>query len=45
MIENREALANLLVSENVLEMHEGKSGIWRGDEFISFYDLLEKLND
>lgn len=45
MIEQREALAHLLIEENVLKMHEGKSGFWRGDEFISFYDLLEKLND
>lgn len=43
-IQIREELATLLVKENVLEMHEGVSGFWRGDEFISFYDLLEKLN-
>ena len=44
MIIDREALATMLLKENVLEMHDGKSGFWRGEDFISFYELLETLN-
>jgi hypothetical protein len=41
---DREALATLLVRENVLQTYNGITGFWRGDEFISFYDILEELN-
>ena len=36
----RETLARRLVAEGVLEVYEDVTGFWRGDEFISFYDLI-----
>lgn len=44
MLEIREALAALLVRENLLESINGVTGFWRGEEFVSFYTLLEELN-
>lgn len=38
----REYIAHILLKENVLESHGDRVGFWRGDEFISFYDLLDQ---
>jgi hypothetical protein len=41
IINNREYLARLLTDAGLLEIRNDVSGFWRGEEFVSFYDVLE----
>jgi hypothetical protein len=41
LVEHREWLATVMINAGLLEMRDGVSGFWRGEEFISFYDILE----
>ena len=41
-LETRSKLVAILVSAGVLESNNGIAGFWKGDEWVSVYDLLEE---
>jgi hypothetical protein len=44
-LQARAELVAILVNEGILDSRDGIAGFWRGDYWVSIYDLMEETND
>jgi len=44
-LQARSEIVALLVREGVIETRNDIAGFWRGEEWVSIYDLMEESND
>lgn len=41
-LQARSQMAAILVKEGILQTHNDQAGFWRGEEWVSIYDLMDK---
>jgi hypothetical protein len=41
----RADLVAILINEGILDSRDGIAGFWRGEDWVSIYDLMEETND
>lgn len=44
-LQARAELVATLINEGILDSRDGTAGFWRGEDWVSIYDLMEKTND
>lgn len=43
-LEQRSKFVEVLLQEGLIESNNGIAGFWRGEEWVSIYEVLEKTN-
>jgi hypothetical protein len=44
-LQARSEIVAILVREGIVETKNGSAGFWRGEEWVSIYELMEENND
>jgi hypothetical protein len=44
-LQARSEIVAILVREGIVETHNGSAGFWRGEDWVSIYDLMEETHD